>query len=174
MADVGAAARGGSRASRIRKMIEKDGRIDDKLFAKEAVSYRPWDVVAKALSDSKQGPALAKETEGFDFTRMFTDAKVTVEDAAEYGTEVRIRWRFRGVHSGTFLGVKPTNAKVDFTGYTSYRFEGDQIVEVWGAADCASLGTMCSEIVNVMTTIREQPQAVCFVAPDQRIEKAKA
>jgi len=163
------------RAAQLRRMIEKKGRIDPDLYAPDAVSYRPWDVVVQTLSASKDptAPASAVEHEvEFRLDHMYSDAKLTVEDAEEDGDQVRIRWRLRGVHAHEFLGVKPTGEPVNATGFTTYRFAECKIVEVWGAVDCSSLASICSQTVEAMARARTM-QGVCLVHPNERITRAK-
>jgi hypothetical protein len=153
-------------------MIEETGGIDGELYAPDAVSYRPWDLVAQTLATSKD-PRQAERAGEFDaeFTvgRMYSDAKVTIEEAEEDGDEVRLRWRLRGVHAYAFNGVEASGEPVDATGYTTYRFADGRIVEAWGAVDCSSLGAICSQTVEALARARTI-QGVCLVRPEERIQ----
>ncbi len=166
---------GRGRAELLRRMIEDNGRVDDEFFAPDAVSFRPWDLVAQTLAgvEHPSDPPRAADTEAeFGLGRMFSNAKLSVEAAEEIGDEVRIRWRLCAVHSEACFGIEPTGDEINATGRTTYRFNDDKIVEVSGAADCSSLGMMCSQIVEAMARARTL-QPVCLVGAEGKTPPAR-
>jgi predicted ester cyclase len=165
---------GRSRATMLRRMIEEDGGIDPKLYASDCRSYRPWDLVAQTLSRaSDQTERLReKDLEPLTVRRMYSDVKLTVEDTEENGDEVRIRWRMLAVNSNEFFGIEPTGEAVEATGYSTYRFSGNRIVEIRAAVDCSSLGAICSRTVEALARARTL-QGVCLVNPTESIQPAR-
>jgi len=64
----------------------------------------------------------------------FPDLEVEILDTVEQDDMVAIRWRSRGTHTGSFMGVPPTGRMVTVTGASFCRFENDLLVEervVW-------------------------------------------
>jgi steroid delta-isomerase-like uncharacterized protein len=49
------------------------------------------------------------------------------------------RMRFRGNHTGTFLGFAPTGRPIEWAGAAFFRFADDQIVELWVLGDTQEL-----------------------------------
>lgn len=89
-------------------------------------------------SPASRGSDRAAFREGIrELRRAFPDFRATetelvVELAAR---TVAIRWRARGTHRGTFLGVAATHRVVSFQGIEILRFERGMIVERWGEWD---------------------------------------
>jgi SnoaL-like polyketide cyclase len=170
-AEVGSSKPGG-RAALLRNMIEEKGGIDGALYAANVVSYRPWDVVAQALAGAQapKQPVKPGGTEAaFSVAGMFSNPKITVEQAEEEGDEVRLQWRLQGTHAHAFNGIAATGEQVNATGHTTYRFAEDKIVAVWGAVDCSSLGALCPQTVEALTRA-QTIQGVCLVSPDESIQ----
>jgi len=147
----------GDRAFLLRRMLEEHGRISEELYAPDAVNHQPWDLAAQTLG-GLPSPGDG-EAEGLNFKSMFSETEVTIEDAVEEGEDVVVRWRLRGIHSREVFGIKPTNAAVNTTGQTTYRFADDKIVESWGAVDCSSLGDLCSQVVMALIGVQGIDQA---------------
>lgn len=63
--------------------------------------------------------------------RGFPDLKFTIDDMIAEGDEVVMHWTGRGTHSGSFLGMPPTNRKADVTGMSICRIANGKIVESW-------------------------------------------
>ena len=117
------------RVARIRRMVE-EGVDDPDLFSPDFVNHAPWDIAVQRRENNS--------TATFDPYRVFSDLRVTVEEAAEEGNSVRVRWRMRGKWTGQLPfapGIEPTGRDVDFTGTHFYRFAGDRIFEKDGEFD---------------------------------------
>jgi hypothetical protein len=67
------------------------------------------------------------------------DAHITQEDMIGEGDKVAKRWTFHATHKGSFLGIAPTDKRVEFTGTETYRIVNDRIVELWWNWDVLSL-----------------------------------
>ncbi|GAA3828751.1 hypothetical protein GCM10022403_072560 [Streptomyces coacervatus] len=59
----------------------------------------------------------------------FPDLTTTIDDIVVEGDRAAIRWHSSGTHANAFLGVPPTERRVDISGATFARFEGDRVVE---------------------------------------------
>ncbi|MFF8844068.1 ester cyclase [Streptomyces sp. NPDC015127] len=59
----------------------------------------------------------------------FPDLVTTIDDIVLEGDRAAIRWHSSGTHETSFLGVPATKRRVDASGATFARFEGDRIVE---------------------------------------------
>ncbi|MEH0580317.1 ester cyclase [Streptomyces sp. B21-108] len=59
----------------------------------------------------------------------FPDLSTVIDDIVIEGDRAAIRWHSSGTHVNSFLGVPPTKRRVDISGATFARFEGDRIVE---------------------------------------------
>ena len=55
------------------------------------------------------------------------------------GQQAFAKMRFSGVHVAPFRGYSPTNLPVQWLGAALFRFEADQIVEIWVLGDIAGL-----------------------------------
>ena len=70
----------------------------------------------------------------------FPDLHSTIEDTVSEGDRVVMRWRIEGTHTGEFLGVPPSNAKVNVGVTGIFRVANGQLVECWDQYD--ALGMM--------------------------------
>jgi predicted ester cyclase len=70
----------------------------------------------------------------------FSDIEVHIEQLLAEGDLVAVRYRFSGTQTGTFLGVPPTNRRIEHTENEIYRVAGGRLAESWGEGDW--LGTM--------------------------------
>ena len=69
----------------------------------------------------------------------FPDLHATVEDMVSAGDKVVLRWRIEGTHTGEFLGIAPTNAKIDIGLTEIFRIANGQLVEAWDRYDGLTL-----------------------------------
>jgi predicted ester cyclase len=120
------------RVSLIRRMLEENEIID--LYSPSYVSRKPWDLLVKR----QQKDALTSEKTFFNPTKAFKEMKISVEDAIEQGDKVVVRWRLRGIWTGTVGSVKATGRPINITGVNIYRFVADKIVEEEGEMDWAT------------------------------------
>jgi predicted ester cyclase len=70
----------------------------------------------------------------------FLDLTVSSDATVAQGDIVAVRWSARGTSTGSFLGLPPTGGKVEYSGVSMYRIEGDRIAEIWDTRN--SLGIM--------------------------------
>lgn len=81
-------------------------------------------------SDDDEGQDLETFKASITATRAaFPDLVTTIDDIVVDGDRAAIRWHSVGTHQHGFLGVPPTRRRVEVSGATFARFEGDRIVE---------------------------------------------
>ena len=79
----------------------------------------------------------------------FPDLHATVEDMVSAGDKVVLRWRIEGTHTGEFLGVAPSNAKITIGLTEIFRVANGQLVEAWDRYDGLSLMQQIGAIPTV-------------------------
>ena len=62
-----------------------------------------------------------------------------IEDIFGAGGKVAVRLRFRGTHSGDFLGIPATGRTVEYVSHEFYRIADGLIAEEWICSDMATL-----------------------------------
>ena len=78
--------------------------------------------------------------QGFELMRhAFPDLNARIEDIVAAADRVAVRLRFRGTHSGDFLGIPATGRAVEYASYEFYRVADGLIAEEWICSDLASL-----------------------------------
>ena len=99
------------------------------------------DLVAENYHD--HDPANEQDTMGMDALRREVgmwrsgfDFAFEIGDQIAQGDRVSTRWTWRGTHTGEFMGLPASGAKVAMTGNTTHRFgEHGKIVEAWWEYD---------------------------------------
>ena len=71
----------------------------------------------------------------------FPDYQTVIDDLIADGDKVAVRITMSGTHTGSFMGIPPTNKFISFTGIYIARIANGKIVEHWGEEDSASLLT---------------------------------
>ena len=87
-------------------------------------------------------PQHGRETwrQGFEMMRRaFPDLQAHVEDIVAGQDKVAVRVRFRGTHSGEFLGFAATGRTVEYVSHEFYRIADGLIAEEWICSDMATL-----------------------------------
>jgi predicted ester cyclase len=79
--------------------------------------------------------AEAARHEAADFRQGFPDVVSTIEDLIAEGDKVVAHWRSRATHQGNYMDIPPTGNRVEFTGISVYRIEGDKIAQSWTVED---------------------------------------
>jgi len=67
--------------------------------------------------------------------KTYPDLKLTIDRQIAEGDWVATCITAEGTHKGTWLGIKPTNKKVTFTGVNIEKIENGKIIEHGGAAN---------------------------------------
>ena len=78
--------------------------------------------------------------QGFELMRRaFPDLQAHLEDIVAAQDKVAIRLRFRGTHSGEFLGFAATGRTVEYVSHEFYRIADGLIAEEWICSDMSTL-----------------------------------
>jgi steroid delta-isomerase-like uncharacterized protein len=64
--------------------------------------------------------------------RSFPDIQVAIDELIEENGFVVFRGHFTGTHSGEFVGVPASGARIDFEALEIFKVENQQITESWG------------------------------------------
>jgi len=67
------------------------------------------------------------------------DGKLILDDIIVEGDEAALRYTSTGTHTGTFMGIPPTNKKVTIWILEIDRFSHGKIVEIWARTDTLGL-----------------------------------
>ena len=78
--------------------------------------------------------------QGFEMMKhAFPDLQAHIEDIFGARDKVAVRLRFRGTHSGEFLGFRPTGRTIEYVSHEFYRMTDGLIAEEWICSDMATL-----------------------------------
>jgi steroid delta-isomerase-like uncharacterized protein len=78
--------------------------------------------------------------QGFEMMKhAFPDLQAHIEDIVAAGDKVAVRLRFRGTHTGVFLGIPPTGRTIEYVSHEFYRIADGLIAEEWICSDTATL-----------------------------------
>jgi steroid delta-isomerase-like uncharacterized protein len=78
--------------------------------------------------------------QGFEMMKhAFPDLQAHIEDIIAAGDKVAVRLRFRGTHSGEFLGIPATGRAIEYISHEFYRVADGLIAEEWICSDMATL-----------------------------------
>lgn len=73
------------------------------------------------------------------FRAAFPDLSYTVDFQLAEGDRVLTRWSATGTHRGEFMGIQPTNRRINYDGMSVQRFRNGKIVEAWANVDMLGL-----------------------------------
>jgi steroid delta-isomerase-like uncharacterized protein len=78
--------------------------------------------------------------QGFEMLKnAFPDLQAHIEDIFAAQDKVAVRIRFRGTHSGEFLGIPATGRSIEYVSHEFYRIADGLIAEEWICSDMATL-----------------------------------
>jgi steroid delta-isomerase-like uncharacterized protein len=78
--------------------------------------------------------------QGFEMMKQaFPDLQAHIEDIVVADDRVALRLRFRGTHSGEFLGIPATGHPIEYVSHEFYRIADGLIAEEWICSDMATL-----------------------------------
>jgi steroid delta-isomerase-like uncharacterized protein len=73
------------------------------------------------------------------FRAAFSNIRIDVHDTIGQDDRVVARWTMAMTHTGSFLGMAPSNKRVSVNGITILRFVDGKIIEAWDKWDQLSL-----------------------------------
>jgi predicted dinucleotide-binding enzyme/predicted ester cyclase len=100
----------------------EDGSEDSKILADDFVAHLPFN----------RHPVRGRERFEIQlkkFRSAFSDFHCDIDEVVDDGSHVAVRWTWRGIHTGTLLGIAPTQRKVAFSETHLLRISGGRIVE---------------------------------------------
>jgi len=78
--------------------------------------------------------------QGFEMMKhAFPDLQAHVEDIVAADDKVAVRVRFRGTHTGEFLGIPATGRTIDYVSHEFYRVADGLVAEEWICSDLSTL-----------------------------------
>jgi len=78
--------------------------------------------------------------QGFEMMKhAFPDLQAHIDDIFAAQDKVAVRLRFRGTHSGEFLGIPATGRSIQYASHEFYRIADGLIAEEWICSDMATL-----------------------------------
>jgi predicted ester cyclase len=101
--------------------------VADELFSPNFVNHSPEQGVTADLGGLKQYISMMHAA--------FSDFSATIEDMIAENDKVVVRMRVRGVHTGDFMGIAPTQKEIDTTTISIVRIDNGKIVERWNVTD---------------------------------------
>ncbi len=111
------------------------------LFSEDVVDHNP----GPGQPAGKAGLVQALEI----FKNAFPDSQIAIERLVAEGDTVVDHATFRGTHTGSLLGIPPTDKSVMIYASDAYRIENGKIVELWHVED----------ILGIMQQIGAMPAA---------------
>jgi steroid delta-isomerase-like uncharacterized protein len=63
------------------------------------------------------------------FRSGFSDFQCDIDELIDDGMRAAVRWTWSGTHTGSLLGIAPTNRKIEFSETHLLRISGDRIAE---------------------------------------------
>lgn len=63
---------------------------------------------------------------------MFSDLQIEVLDLIEENDMVASRIKYKGIHTGICMGIKPTSKRIEFEALENFKLKDGIITESWG------------------------------------------
>jgi steroid delta-isomerase-like uncharacterized protein len=113
----------------------------------EALDKRDFAAMSSLTADDYVFHGFGVELHGADsveqfnrsFLEPYPDMQFPVEDLFAEGDRCACRYRCRGTHTGTFMGVSATGKLVDISATCVSRVQNGKLVEAWEEADLLGL-----------------------------------
>ena len=126
--------------NRLREQVEK--------FYSELWDNHNRDVIPEVLHErvTFRG-SLGQETRGHDGFAEYVDMvhmalgdyKCKINDLVVEDPKAFARMTFSGVHVNEFMGYRPTEKRVSWSGCALFTFEGEKVSDIWVLGDLKSL-----------------------------------
>lgn len=108
--------------------------------ADKCVAFTTPDLIMNLaeLPEPRHGQQVWRQ--GFEMVKQsFPDLQAQIEDIVAADDRVALRLRFRGTHSGEFLGIPATGHPIEYVSHEFYRIADGLIAEEWICSDMAAL-----------------------------------
>ena len=108
--------------------------------ADECMTHMAPDFVINLAELPEPQHGLEVWRQGFEMMKhAFPDLQAHTEDIFAAEDKVAVRLRFRGTHSGEFLGIPATGRAIDYVSHEFYRVADGLFAEEWICSDMATL-----------------------------------
>jgi steroid delta-isomerase-like uncharacterized protein len=108
--------------------------------ADECLTFATPDLIINLAELSEPQHGRQAWRQGFEMMRRaFPDLQAHIEDVVAAQDKVAVRVRFRGTHSGDFLGFPATGRTIEYVSHEFYRIVDGFIAEEWICSDTATL-----------------------------------
>ncbi len=108
-------------------------------FFQAGYTERDYDFILRCMADDylDHSPAAARSGAGAaailrQVAAQFSGLTAELLDVFAENDKVAARVRFTGVHTGEYMGVAATGARVEFEALEYFRVEREKIAESWG------------------------------------------
>jgi predicted ester cyclase len=101
--------------------------LSEEIFAPNFVRYDAGPDQVSCVEDLKHFFAMLHSG--------FPGFQSTIEDLLSEGDKVALRFTFRGIHQGEFMGIAPTGKEVTMSGIEILRIADGKLVEMWNQED---------------------------------------
>src|SRR5689334_9471613 len=113
----------------------------------EGINKQNSEVVETVIGESYTNhgfPDTKPGVEGFkevlkNFSSSFPDMQITQDEVIAEGDTVATRGRWKGTHTGNFMGLKPTGKQVEVGFADFWKFKNGKAVENWVQMDIMGL-----------------------------------
>jgi steroid delta-isomerase-like uncharacterized protein len=110
-------------------------------FVEEILNTGDWSTAGEILTDDVvlHHPSAPEPIRGIDAVHGFLgqfragmpDLTLQVEDVADGGDRVGVRWTARGTHEADMFGIPPTGNEIHIRGLSFFRLQDGKIAEDW-------------------------------------------
>lgn len=114
-------------------MIGGDMSILDEIYGEDFVDHSPG-----IPDDMRRGPGSVRGHYSF-LRSAFSDMAIEQHDVIVDGDLIGLRWTWHATHSGPFLGMPPTGARVAIDGYDLIEVRDGKIRAAWVYQDNLAL-----------------------------------
>ena len=105
--------------------------ICDQIFAPQV----PWHALYRTSHPDFISNPQDEKTAYIKHKTLWGGWSESVDEMIAEGDRVMVRWTFRGVHEGEYMGIPPTHKPVIFSGIYIFRIQDGRISEVWNLWD---------------------------------------
>ena len=95
----------------------------------------PWHALYRTDHPDFVSDPQAEKTAYATHVSLWGGWSESIDEMIAEGDRVMVRWTFRGVHQGEYLGIPPTHKPVTFSGIYIFRVANGRIAEVWNLWD---------------------------------------
>jgi predicted ester cyclase len=96
----------------------------DELTAPDFVYHHPGNPEVRTHEERKQKIII-------EFTKVFPDIKYDLKDLIVEGDKAAVRYSISGTQKGEFMGIPPTNKRIELSSLCMVRLANGKVAEMW-------------------------------------------